>query len=414
MFYGWWIVASVFVAQFFMVGFFTYTFPLVAVAVKESFGATATEINMAMTVSVAAGIVLPPVVGLLVDRWSARKLMVIGALLLSSSLGLLSLSGSVWVFVFLFATLLAPANTLLGPVTGPAVISRWFAASRGKALGVASTGSSVGGMVLPVLASGWLAAWGWRGSLQALGAMVAVFALPMMIWAMRDSPAEKGLEPEGQAGDELRGPGALQGGPALATGEILRSRSYWIITPCLGLLFMSYMGLLGNVGLYINGRGLDGALSGTLISLVAFFGLIGKIGMGAASDRVGLRPSLWLAMVLAGAGIGLFSLEPEPSVLILAASLLGLASGGMLPVWSGMVAAAFGPQNFGRAMGLMSPLIAILVMPGFLIAGWSEDTTGSFVLALRIYVGEIGLAAILLLGLALPREEGAGSAAGSA
>ena len=93
MFYGWWIVASVFVAQFFMVGFFTYTFPLVAVAVKESFGATATEINMAMTVSVAAGIVLPPVVGPLVDRWSARKLMMIGALLLSSSLGLLSLSG---------------------------------------------------------------------------------------------------------------------------------------------------------------------------------------------------------------------------------------------------------------------------------------------------------------------------------
>ena len=86
----------------------------------------------------------------------------------------------------------------------------------------------------------------------------------------------------------------------------------------------------------------------------------------------------------------------------------------MLPVWSGMVAAAFGPQNFGRAMGLMSPLIAILVMPGFLIAGWSEDTTGSFVLALRIYVGEIGLAAILLLGLALPREEGAGSAVDSA
>ena len=173
MFYGWWIVASVFVAQFFMVGFFTYTFPLIVVSVKESFGATATEINLAMTVSTLAGVILPPLVGPLVDRWSARKLMMIGAVMLSSALWLLSLAENIWAFVVLFAVFLAPANTLLGPVTGPAVVSRWFMASRGKALGVAATGTSVGGIILPFLVSGWLQAWGWRGSLQALGLMVA-------------------------------------------------------------------------------------------------------------------------------------------------------------------------------------------------------------------------------------------------
>jgi len=173
---------------------------------------------------------------------------------------------------------------------------------------------------------------------------------------------------------------------------------------------MAYMGLLGNVGLYINGRGMDAAFSGTLISLIAFFGLVGKVGVGAASDRVGLRPALWVSMALAGVGIALFSLEPGTTILVFAACLLGLASGGMLPVWSAMVASAFGTQNFGRAMGLMSPLIAILVMPGFIIAGWSDDTTGSFVLALRIFVVGIGVAAILLLGLRLPKGPGSPSA----
>ena len=402
MFYGWWIVASVFVAQFFMVGFFSYTFPLIVVPVKESFGATATEINLAMTVSTLAGMVLPPLVGPLVDRWSARKLMMIGALMLSSSLCLLSLAENIWTFVVLFAVFLAPANTLLGPVTGPAVVSRWFMGSRGKALGIAATGTSVGGIILPFLMSDWLQAWGWRGSLQALGLMVAVFTLPMLILALRDHPADKGLEPEGQGMDLQADAGAAPAERALTNAEILRSGPYWVIAPCLGLLFMAYMGLLGNLGLYISGRGLDAGLSGTLISLIAFFGLIGKIGVGAASDRVGLRPALWLSLALAGTGIALFSLEPGTMILVFAACLLGLASGGMLPVWSAMVAAAFGIQNFGRAMGLMSPLIAILVMPGFMIAGWSDDMTGSFVLALRIYVVEIGVAALLLLGLRLP------------
>mgnify|MGYP001249270593 CR=1 FL=1 len=94
MFYGWWVVASVFAAQFFMVGFYTYTYPLIVVPVKESFGATTTQMNMAMTISTVAGVLLPPLVGPLVDRWSARKIMILGAVMFSSALGLLSLGGA--------------------------------------------------------------------------------------------------------------------------------------------------------------------------------------------------------------------------------------------------------------------------------------------------------------------------------
>ena len=404
MFYGWWIVASVFVAQFFVVGFFSYAFPLIVVPVKESFGATTVEINMAMTTSAVAGIVLPPIVGPLVDRWSARKLMIIGALMFSSSLMLLSFSQSIAQFVLIFAVIFAPANTLLGPVTGSALVSRWFAASRGKALGVAATGTSVGGVILPFLVADWLVAWGWRSSLQILAGMVVLFILPMLFFALRDHPADAGVEAEGQG---VQAAGAVEEadtGTLWSNTEILRSRAYWIIGACFGLLFMAYMGLLGNMGLYIEGRGMDATFTGSLIALIAVFGFLGKLGLGAASDWIGLRSGLWIALGLAVSGIGLFSLEPGSSTLVAAACLLGLAAGGMLPVWGGMVATAFGTANFGRAMGLMSPLIALLVMPGFLIAGWSDDTTGSFVLAFRIFMVGIAVASVLLLGLDLKSE----------
>ena len=408
MFYGWWIVASVFIAQLFMVGFITYAFPLIIVSVREDFGTTATEINMAMTASAMVGIFLPPLVGPLVDRWSARWLMVLGAIALVSSLVLLSLTQGVVQFVLVFALFMATANTLLGPVTGSALVSRWFTTSRGKALGIAATGTSVGGVILPFLATDWLSAWGWRTTLQALALLTAACVLPMLLFALRDHPAEKGLEPQGQGADAI---GTLAGEPAgslLSNRDILGSRSYWLMGICFGLLFMGYSALLGNLGLYVKGQGLDSSVSLTLISLVAFFGFVGKIVLGTASDRIGLRTGLWISLGLAGLGIALFSVEPDYPVLIVAAALLGLAAGGMLPVWGGMVAAAFGTENFGRAMGLISPLIVVIVMPGFAIAGWSEDTTGSFSLGLQFFVGQIVFASILLLGLNLDSNSSQG------
>jgi MFS family permease len=408
MFYGWWIVASVFIAQLFMVGFITYAFPLIIVSVREDFGATATEINMAMTASAMVGIFLPPLVGPLVDRWSARWLMVLGAITLASSLVFLSLTQGVIQFVLVFALFMATANTLLGPITGSALVSRWFTTSRGKALGFAATGTSLGGVILPFLATDWLSAWGWRTTLQALALLTAGCVLPMLLFVLRDHPAEKGLEPEGQGADPI---GASAGEPTdslLANRDILGSRSYWLMGICFGLLFMGYTALLGNLGLYVKGQGLDASVSRTLISLVAFFGFVGKIALGAASDSIGLRTGLWTSLGLAGVGIALFSVEPDYPALVVASSLLGLAAGGMLPVWGGMIAAAFGTENFGRAMGLISPLIALLVMPGFMIAGWSEDTTGSFSLGFQIFVGQIVFASVLLLGLDLDSDSSPG------
>ncbi len=406
MFYGWWIVASVFTAQLFVVGFFTYAYPFVVVPVKEEFQASTTEINFAMMASSMVALVLPPLIGPLADRWSARKLMMIGASMLAVALWALSLTQGIAQFVAVFALLIAGANVLLGPITGQAIVSRWFTTTRGRALGITATGTSIGGLVLPGLVTEWMELWGWRGSLQALGVAVAVCTIPLLVLALRDHPADKGLEPEGSNDPEaLAAMQAGADGRVWTTLEIVKSRPYWLIGICLGLLFMAYTALLSNLGLYVDGVGLDASSGRTLVWLIALCGLIGKITLGAASDRIGLRLGLWIALGLAACGIGILSTEPAYPAMIAAACLLGLAAGGMLPVWAGMIAAAFGTASFGRAMGLVSPVIGVLVMPGFMIAGWSADTTGSYAPALRIFVGQILVASVLLFALDLGQRK---------
>ena len=326
MFYGWWIVASVFTAQMFMVGFVQYTFPFVLVAVKDEFAASTTEANLAMTLSGAAGLVLSPLLGPLADRWSARGLMIIGTVLLVSSLGLLSMTGSILHFVAVFALTISAANIMLGPITGQALVSRWFTAQRGKALGIAAVGTSVGGLFLPWLVSQWIDLWDWREALRVLAIVMAICVIPLVLFVVRDFPSQKGLSPQGADDPDVQA--ALQAAVedrTWTTPEILKHRAFWVIGISFGLLAMSYSSFLSNVGLYVESLDMDAAVGPRLVFLVSLFGLIGKIGLGAATDRIGLRVGLWIALGLAAIGLALFSTEPGESTMGWAAALLGLA-----------------------------------------------------------------------------------------
>jgi MFS family permease len=58
------------------------------------------------------------------------------------------------------------------------VIANWFEARRGLAMGIALSGTTVGGMVMTLVASGVIQGWGWRAAYIALGApMILVVAL---------------------------------------------------------------------------------------------------------------------------------------------------------------------------------------------------------------------------------------------
>ena len=136
MFYGWVIVVGIFVVQLFMVGFFTYGFPLLVDPVQKEFDSSVTDVVLGVSIGAWTGAAISPLIGPLVDKWSARGLIVIGTLSLAASLYLMSICQGVYQFAAVLAVLLSAANVLVGPITGSTLVSRWFSASRGRALGI--------------------------------------------------------------------------------------------------------------------------------------------------------------------------------------------------------------------------------------------------------------------------------------
>ena len=209
MYYGWRVVGSAFIAQLFVVGFFTYAVSLLVEPIRSEFGVSLEQVMYSLTAATFVGLFMQPIGGILIDRYSVRTLMAIGALLYALGLYAAANSASLVQYIVFFALTMAIANAMVGSLSASAVISRWFTASRGRALGIAAIGTSVGGVIIPALISYWLGSVGWRGALENLALAVLVIVLPVVIIGIRSHPADVALMAEpspagvAQAKDEV-------------------------------------------------------------------------------------------------------------------------------------------------------------------------------------------------------------------
>ena len=402
MFFGWKVVGGAFTAQMFVVGFFTYAVSLLVAPVQAEFGVSLEQVMYSLTAATFLGLVMMPVGGLLVDRLSVRSIMVSGTLLYALGLLAISRASSIGMYIASFAVTMSVVNALAGTMASSAVISRWFVASRGRALGIAALGTSVGGVLVPALISYWLGDGDWRGAMQKLSYCVLLIMLPIVALTIRNHPTDLGLNPEGDS--EVSGAAA-----APVEGQdmrgILRSPPFWLLGLSLGLLFSAYSAVLSNITPYALNLGSSKEQASTLIMAVAITGFIGKILFGMAADRFSLKAALWVAQTLVAASFLVLAQEPGHGGMLLGASLLGLAAGGMLPVWGALMAQLFGLASYGRAMGMMGPIITLCVMPGYTVIGKMFDSLGSYTPSLYLFTAVCGISALLLLPLRLPARQ---------
>lgn len=405
MFHGWWIVGTVFMVQLFMVGFSSYGLPFLLVSVEKDFGCGMEELSHGMMGMTAFGLVLPLIVGPLVDRWSARGLLFIGAASLVAGLLGLAAAPNALGFNIAMSTLIAGAMTLLGPTVCSAVVSRWFTTWRGRALGIAAMGTSIGGMAMPQLFGLGFVSIGWRDTVRLMALAVVLVVVPLLVFVLRNHPQELGLEPDGLPAGST--PAHRATTDLLSTKEVLRQRSFWVVSIALAIFLGTYSGMLFSLPKFADDLGADVMAGARVISVLGVAGLVGKLLFGWAADRFSLKTGLATAIGLSALSVIALATEPPYPLLLATVGVMGLAAGGILPVWGALMAVLFGVANFGRAMGLQAPMVSLGAMAGFGIAGRVHGQTGSFVFAFEIFAGALCFAFLVLLALRMPSASAA-------
>jgi len=392
-------VATAFFALFSIVGFAFYGLPFFYDFFVRELGWTRAQVTSG---NAFAKLVIGPLfgffAGFVVDRFGPRRLMLVGILL--AGLAPIGLGGTTTLVAFYaFYLMNALGYVTGGPLPNQVLLSRWFDAGRGRAMGIAYLGIGVGGALVPLLAHALTEAIGWRSALKVLGVLMIAIAFPLAFFLR---------EPEAQgAGPALRSaaPGTDGAAGNDSILDVLRQPAFYL----LALGSMASIGAVGgttqNLKLYFAmDRGMAQGRVAELISLVLVGSIAGRLLMGWLADRWPKKRVMLLVYLIVASTIPLLWAAPSPATLRGAAVLFGIGLGGDYMIIPLMAAELFGLRRMGRVMGIVLTAdgVAEAVVP--MAVATLRDRTGSYGpgLALLVSLAFVGAAAVAFL----PRRVG--------
>jgi MFS family permease len=387
-FYGWHIVAVCWIVNFVVFGISVNTFTVYVKPIQADLGWSRGEISLAISLGAVAMGLGAPFIGRLIDRIGARLAMATGAAVIGVCTILLSRAQSLPYFyaLFVLSGIGQGAATII-PVS--LVISNWFTAMRGKALGTAMTGTGLGAMVMVPVSTWIVTGWGWRTSYAIMGCIILLM-VPLNLLFIRTRPSDMGLLADGGLATEEE-PAASVG---LAVPEAVRTQAFWMIGAMMVLAGLVAMGVGVHLMPYLTDIGHAESRASLIIAVISGMTFVGKISLGFIADRWGVRPTVALAFGLILAGILLLMGAGALPVAFVFAIVYGFGIGAPLVVNPALTADCLGLKHFGAVFGILTLLNTAGVALGAVITGFIYDAAGSYIPALLLFVALTAVAGL--------------------
>jgi MFS family permease len=359
---GWVVVWAAFTALAVIFGV-SYSFAAFFEPFAKDFGAQRAEVSLVFGLSGLLYFVLGAGAGMLADRFGPRVVTSVGMLCIAGALWAGSRAQSMTEVTLVYAVALGVGIAL---VYTPAIscVQPWFTRRRGLAAGLASAGIGAGTLVVPLLATAAIAAWQWRGAMQALAVGVLVLGLGATLLLRRAPTATR------QAGG-----GQVPGTPL---GEALRSPSFrWLYIMC----------VLGAPGMFVpfahlsasaRDLGVPDAQAVGLVGLIGIGSLVGRFAVGAVADRMGRPRALVAVMLSLGLSMALWLAAGSYLPLAAFALWMGLSYGGSVSLMPALCMDLFGARAVSSIIGTLYTGAALGNLAGPWLAGAVFDTTGSY------------------------------------
>lgn len=355
-----------------------FSFSVFLVPLVAEFGWSRGLTAGAMSVSTVVQGLLAPVTGVFVDRFGPRRVILVGAVLLSGAFVLGAAIETPWQLYLYTGVVGATGLVGLGWVPMGVLVSRWFRERRGRATGIAFSGMGVGVFVVGPLAQWLIGAFGWRAASALLGAGSLAIVLPIVHLVLRDAPEAARLAPSPAARARLR-PGPGDADPTL--GQALGSRTFWALWFAYLLTPLAVFPVFTHQVAFAIDQGFPPLVAASVFGLMGLTSSAGRVGFGLAADRIGAPLSATLSFgCTAGGALALLALETSPRAgwLVLYALLFGAGFGARGPIITAMASDLFGGRRFGVIYGVLNLANGLGAAIGPWFGGVVHDATGSY------------------------------------
>jgi len=399
-FYGWWVVTIAGIGLFMGYGaVISFTFGVFSNPLSQEFHWTRTEISLAYSLSLIVYCAATPLVGRMVDRLGARKVIIPSALIFGFSLlSFYFLSGSLVHFYAIYVLMgLVGGGSSLVPYAR--VISHWFDKKRGIALGLAAIGVGSSTFIMPSLSYALIATTGWRGAYSVLGLMVMIVTVPVVGRFLVDKPQMMGLLPDGETVATTQSGHLRADTDGMTAGEALRTSTFWLLFAAFFLIGISVVGCLIHLVPMLTDRGISHQTAAFATSVLGGAVIIGRVASGYLLDR--LLASFVAVIFFFGAAFGILVLWNGAigKWAFVAAFLIGMGMGAENDIVAYAVSRYYGLRAYGEIYGYSLISFALGGVVGPLLMGIGFDRTGSYRLVLGVFLLATLLGAALMTRL---------------
>ena len=387
--YGWVIAGVLFLCFTLTVGMLQYSYGVFVAPLEEEFGWTRAEVNVSLSFFAMTGL-LAPLAGPLLDRFGSSRIMMLSYLLLAVSFLPRPWMTELWEFYVLNIIMYAGMPGAIMLPVGK-LIGIWFTEARGRAVGITAMGANFGGFIFSAQTRTLIDMTDWRATYFIFGVSIALL-IPIIALTIRDAPRRP---MDDQPGAAAAASAAQEEGMSLR--EAIRTKAFILVTIGLLLATIPYQSVLTQVIPHLEAEGMSSTVAAWVLSVLAVFGMVGKVLLGWLSDIIAARKvfvaSLFLQafglLVLINAGTSIY-------VWLIFVPIFGIAFGGMGSLMTLLPLETFGIRAFASIFGLLSLLILPTALIGPPLTGYSFDETGSYTLAFYVIAGLLVVGALAL------------------
>jgi MFS transporter, OFA family, oxalate/formate antiporter len=333
--------------------------------IEADLGWSRADIQLAILFSSGLGALTAPVTGWMIDRYGARAVALPSIVGVSAGLFIASFASSLPMFYLGFVM-----SAILGAGTNPVlwsrVVSGSFEKARGAALGLALVGTALVALLLPSFIVALVDLAGWRMGLRGVAALPILVSLPVVFAWLRP-------DPEKAAGAD--------GAPLLAgatVGEALRDYRFWVLSLSILLGYLAISGSLTNLVPALTDRGIEAQAAAAFAGAVGITMIPGRVLVGFIVDRLWAPGVAMVVLILPAIASLILRDATDPTMLLVACALLGLAAGAELDLLAFLTARYFGIAHYSKIYALAYAALATGSATAPFLFASLHDRTGSY------------------------------------
>jgi MFS family permease len=353
----------------------TEVFAVFLLPVEKALGASRSEITAVYSLFMLVNGLSGPIAGTVFDRLGARAAYCSGLLILGGSLWLAGSATAVWHYAATVGLAAGFGISLIGMVSANALLSRWYQARLGTAIGITYAATGFGVLLMAPIAQLLIARYGWRDAYGIIGMSLVALAfatalLPLTrMW--QGSPEWRVTRTA-----QERRPG---GGWTIATA--MRSRAFWALVLVYFFTSLASFAVSPQSVAAMIEAGMAPLVAATAFGVSGMLSLIGNASISPLVDRYGQRLMITLSYLGTIAGILCLAALPwHPSWLLMYgwAILFGVNQGTRGPIISTLTATVFAGGGVGRIYGTIALGMGTGAAMGSWVSGLLHDATGTY------------------------------------